>query len=134
VTAPRWAGGDIVVACADLAGRSGAVEFDLGYVHDDVPVEQAGWYATATFRGAKLLVQDQPSPEAAALALAHRLLRGATCRCHQAVTLNDTTPGCRWRLVGQRWEPGCTASPIRIPTVRGDLAAMRRAFDGRDER
>ena len=42
---------DAVIACADLVGRTGAKEFQVGYLHDDVPVEQAGWYAHAQYQG-----------------------------------------------------------------------------------
>jgi hypothetical protein len=123
-----YASGDIVIACADLVGRSGASDFLIGYLHDDVPVEEAGWYAYAQFRGARITVDDHRSPTDAALALAERLLRGATCRCRRAVTLTDGRDGCRWRLVGQRWEPGCDVAPVRVDGARGDYAAMRRAM------
>lgn len=118
---------DLVVACADLVGRSGASGFEIGYLHDDVPVEEAGWYAHASYRGARITVEDHRSPTAAALALAERLLRGATCRCRRPVMLTDG-PGCRWRLMGQRWEPGCDVAPVRINGERGDYAAMQRAI------
>jgi len=32
---------DVVMACVDLAARTGASGFELGHVHDDVPVEEA---------------------------------------------------------------------------------------------
>ncbi len=120
--------GDVVQACAALVGRSGASGFEIGHLHDDVPVEEAGWYAHAQFQGARITVQDHRSPSAAALALGERLLRGATCRCRQIVTLSDGKPGCRWRLVGARWEPGCDAAPVKVDGPRGDLGAMQRAI------
>lgn len=119
---------DVVVACADLVGRAGASGFEIGYLHDDVPVEEAGWYAYAQYRGARITVQDHRSPTGAALALAERLLRGATCRCRQPVVLSDRADGCRWRLVGGRWEPGCDAEPLHIKGQRGDHAAMQDAL------
>lgn len=119
---------DIVVACADLVGRAGASGFEIGYLHDDVPVEEAGWYAFATYQGARVMVDDHRSPTAAALALAERLLRGAACRCRKPVTLSDSQPGCRWRLAGARWEPGCDAPSVHVQGKRGDHAAMRRAL------
>lgn len=119
---------DVVIACADLVGRAGASEFEIGYLHDDVPAEEAGWYAHAQYRGARITVEDHRSPTGAALALAERLLSGATCRCRQPVTLSDGQPGCRWRLVGQRWEPGCDAPPVRVNGQSGDYAAMQRAM------
>lgn len=119
---------DIVVACVDLVDRAGASGFEIGHLHDDVPVEQAGWYAHAQYRGARITVEDHQSPTAAALALAERLLAGATCRCRQPVTLSDGRAGCRWRLMGARWEPGCDVPPIRVEGDRGDHAAMQRAL------
>lgn len=119
---------DVVVACADLVGRAGASDFELGYLHDDVPVEEAGWYGVAKYRGARITVEDHRSPTGAAMALAERILAGATCRCRLPVTLSDAAPGCRWRLVGKRWEPGCDEPSISVPGRRGDIAAMQQAF------
>ncbi len=121
---------DAVRACADLAGRSGARSFQCGYLHDDVPVEQAGWYAYAQFRGARISAENQPGPVEACDALARKLLTGAECQhCHGLVTLtgagavaypgpftDGTTrteaelrakPQCRWTRMGPRWVAGC---------------------------
>jgi hypothetical protein len=126
--------GDAVVACADLAERTGANEFKIGFAHKDVPVEDAGWYAQAIFRGARIMVQDHRSPSTAALALAERLLAGVRCQCGRTVTLDDTS-GCRWRLMGQRWEPGCNVKPFSLPAAnRGDVGAMQRAVENRAAR
>lgn len=119
---------DVVIACADLVGRAGASGFEIGYLHDDVPVEEAGWYAHAQYRGARITVEDHRSPTGAALALAERLLSGATCRCRKPVTLSGGQPGCRWRLAGQRWEPGCDAPSLTVKGTPGDYAAMQRAM------
>lgn len=67
--------GDAVIACADLVGRAGATQFKLGYLHDDVPIEEAGWYAHAQYRGARITVDDRRSPSEAALAFAERQTR-----------------------------------------------------------
>lgn len=125
---------DTIIACADLVGRSGAKDFQIGYLHDDVPVEEAGWYAHASYKGARLMAQDHRSPTSAALALSERLLRGAACRCGQPVTLTDTAPGCRWRLMGQRWEPGCNAPSVKVDAEPGDLNAAHNAMASRWER
>ncbi len=125
---------DVVLACVDLVGRAGAKGFEMGYVHDDVPVEEAGWYAHALYQGARLLVQDHRSPSAAALALAERILGGGTCRCGRPVALADAAPGCRWRLAGKRWEPGCDAQPLHVDGKRGDWDGMNRAMRRRQAR
>lgn len=120
---------DSVIACVDLVGRTGASDFQIGYVHDDVPVEKAGWYATAFFLGARITVEDQTHPVLAAEGLALRLLSGAMCRCTKRVALADGQAGCRWQRVGKRWEPGCDAAPLAMPgSARGDHAAMNRAL------
>lgn len=119
---------DAVIACADLVGRAGASDFEIGYLHDDVPIEEAGWYAVAKFKGARITTESHRSPTTAAIALAERLLAGATCRCRKPVTMSGATPGCRWHLVGPRWEPGCDMPSIRVDGERGDVAAMQRAL------
>ena len=122
---------DAVKACADLVGRTGAKSFECGYVHEGVPVAEAGWYATAVFKGAKVIVEDKASPAEACDALAARLLSGAQCQhCKGLVALSaggafafrkatlvtgerwdaeDATkaPQCRWTRTGARWERGC---------------------------
>lgn len=123
--------GDAVMACADLVSRTGATGFECGYVHDNVPAEQAGWYATAVYRGAKITAEDKASPAEACDALAERLLTGAQCQhCKGLVALSDEgafayhsgvlatgqrwdaedaakTRQCRWTRSGGRWERGC---------------------------
>lgn len=125
-----------VVACADLVGRTGAKNFALGYLHDGVPVEQAGWYAHAQYRGARIGVENQPGPAQAADALCDRLLTGAQCfHCKSLVTFSDDDPRafeqstlvhggewtieqaraagvCRWRRPGARWVRGCEPDGI----------------------
>lgn len=120
---------EAIVACVDLVGRAGASGFEIGYLHDDVPVEEASWYAHAQYRGARFTAEDHRSPAAAALALAGRLLDGATCRCLQPIALTELGEGCRWQLIGRRWEPGCDAAPIAMGAgQRGDHAAMTLAL------
>lgn len=123
-----WANDDMVMACAHLVDRSGASGFEIGYVNEDVPIEEAGWYAHAQYQGARLTAADHRSPTLAALALAERLLRGARCKCRQMVTLSDAAPGCRWRLVGARWESGCDDEPIHVNAERGDITALQEAM------
>lgn len=129
---------DAIKACADLVGRTGATNFQIGYLHDDVPADQAGWYAHAQYRGARIGAEDQAGPVEAADALCRRLLSGAQCfHCKKLVTLSDhgvvafdrrlvdgtfwsaqaaaRAGQCRWHRAGPRWVRGCeaTASPER---------------------
>lgn len=122
---------DALVAAVDLIGRTGARGFEIGYMHDGVPVDQAGWYAHAQYRGARVIEQDHSGPIEAAEALARQLLTGGQCQhCKKLITLFDGgaiayanaklldgTPWpveraaaagmCRWRRVGPRWVRGC---------------------------
>lgn len=126
---------DVVIACADLIGRAGASSFEIGWdcphlpdTADDHSCPDVTWNATATYQGARIIIDRRLSPGEAALALAERLLTGATCRCGRPVVLSDEVPGCRWRLVAARWEPGCDAPPVRVDAPSGDYAAMVRAM------
>jgi hypothetical protein len=116
-----------ITACVDLVGRTGARRFEIGYLNDDPP---QAWYAHAQFRGARIQVENHDSCPAAATALAEKILTGAKCRCGRLVALRSGTAfafpetpladgttwtaeqaaaagQCRWRLVGERWEPSC---------------------------
>ncbi|MFI6819750.1 hypothetical protein ACIBJE_02210 [Micromonospora sp. NPDC050187] len=131
----------VILACADLVGRAGGRSFQIGYLHDDVPVDQAGWYAHAQYRGARIQVEDQRGPAEAADALARRILTGARCRCGRLVSLSpdgavayEDTPmadgsrwtvaqareagQCLWRRLGARWEPSCPEPPGRSRPTR----------------
>jgi hypothetical protein len=119
-----------VVAAADLVARTGARQFDIGYLHDDVPADKAGWYAIAMYRGGRITTENHAHPADAAEALARRLLTGAKCKCGKLVALDESgavafidpvmTDGtsfpigtaaragtCRWRRDGQRWVSAC---------------------------
>jgi hypothetical protein len=70
---------------------------------------------------------------AAAMALAERLLRGAACRCGGQVVMSDhaaqqVAQPCRWTLNGNRWQPGCDAPPIHVKGERGDYNAIQAAY------
>lgn len=99
---------DAVVAAVDVVGRSGAKEIEIGYLHDNVPVDEAGWYATARYKGTKVIESDHRGPSEAADALAKRILNGGKCtHCLKTVVLVDSLPGCRWTRMGKRWVRGC---------------------------
>lgn len=115
---------DAVLAVADLVARTGATQFEIGYQHDetDPEYEQVGsqWYASAYYRGARVTMDEQPTPEHAADGLAHRLLDGGTCQhCREKTTTKDTPTGvylrfgrskkarCVWWRDGTTWKRGC---------------------------
>lgn len=111
---------DRLVAAVDLVGRSGATNFELGWLDDDVPVEDARWWAKAQYRGARLTVEDHAGPVEAAEALACRILDGGTCTHCGGTTVIGPAPttvgaACRWTRTGNRWERGCvTTHPERL--------------------
>jgi hypothetical protein len=115
-----------VTACMEVVGRTGATDFQIGYLEDSL----ADWYAHAQYRGARITVEGHASPVAACNALVERLLNGAQCQhCKGAVT---TTPAgllafdgtlttgeawtaeqqaraglCVWQRKAERWVRGC---------------------------
>lgn len=126
---------DVIRAARNLVTRSGGNNLTLGHLHDNVPVDEAGWYAKAQYDGAVVMVEDQPGPEEALTALCERVLTGAQCqRCGGLVQLRDggamaypnvprpdgtrwskeeieAAGFCRWKREGPRWEPSCTLPP-----------------------
>lgn len=117
-----------IAACADLVGRAGASKFEIGYLDDD-PTNPR-WHASAFYKGMRIMAEGQRTAAGAATALAGQILTGGTCRCRRPVTLTDGE-GCRWALVGSRWEPGCDVEgPLIAGGKRGDYAALREALGG----
>jgi hypothetical protein len=128
-----------IIAAAELVGRSGGRHFDIGYLHDDVPIAEAAWYASAQYRGTRITCENQPHPVAAAEGLARQILDGAQCQhCGRLVTLDPAgayavdrtmidgsrwTSGqqraaggvCRWQRQGPTWIRGCPTTPPPIP-------------------
>ena len=121
---------DRLIAAAELVGRTGARGLEIGYLHDDVPAEDAAWYAQAQYQGSRIITENHTNPIEAAEALAVRLLTGAKCRCGRLVALSDDgalafrkpvmSDGsqftaeqaaqaglCRWRRRGARWSAAC---------------------------
>jgi hypothetical protein len=129
---------DAIAACADLVGRMGAKQFQIGHVHENVPIAEAGWFAHAQFRGARITADDHVGPVEAADALCERMLTGAQCLvCRSLVALRDDgaivyekqtlldgrqwnaedarrAGTCRWRRVGPRWVRGCEPAGIEL--------------------
>lgn len=122
---------DAAVAATELVGRTGAKGLEFGYLHDDVPIDQAAWYAFAQYKGARIIEENHRGPVEALEALARQILTGAKCNhcgglvalsdrgalAYAASTLIDGTPWnieqtrdtkqCRWRRVGRTWKRGC---------------------------
>lgn len=109
-----------IVAAAGLVGRSGGKAFNVGYLDETPRMEDARWWASAEYRGAKVIIDEQQSPALACELLARRILEGGRCaHCRQRVTLKQVrssfgnfnvaggTRHCRWFRVGPRWFRGC---------------------------
>lgn len=145
-------GDDRFKAAVLLVGNTGAKTLEVGYLHDDVPAEQAAWWATASYRGTKLGVEHHVGPAEALEALAEKLLTGGRCQwCKGLVALSPdgatAYPGsvmadgsrmpdnpddiaalgqCLWGRNGSRWEPGCLHGASTAPDAPQDRAARRR--------
>jgi hypothetical protein len=129
---------DAILACAELCHRSGATQFEVGYLDDDVPTDQARWWAKAQYRGDRLHVDEQPSPAHACQALATRILGGGHCTtCGVTVTtttelaaadaqgLQPASQRCVWARHGPHWIAGCVDPTVEA--ARLDSATARRA-------
>lgn len=112
------------IAIADLVARSGARQFEVGYLRDPSDPEYIiagpGWYCSAFYRGARLTAGDMPGPEQAADGLAHRILNGGRCtHCGSMTTTADLAAviyerwgrarkaRCIWWRDGETWRRGC---------------------------
>lgn len=125
---------DVLLATIDLIGRSGAKNFEIGYLNDtgDPAFDTLGaqWWAKAQYHGARITTENHPGPIEACEALATNLLTGAKCRCGKLVRLGafgaiaydnvqmadgstwtlreaEAAGQCRWRRRGQHWRRDC---------------------------
>jgi hypothetical protein len=124
------------VAACDLIGRTGARYLQIGYLNQAaVNPEDADWWASAQYHGARVTVEHRTGPVAALEALALRLMTGAKCvHCgglialdpegaafYENAPMSDGTrysleearsrPQCLWtRADGHRWTPGCAVT------------------------
>lgn len=102
--------GNTVVAIADLVGRSGGTQFEIGYLEEDVPIAEARWYCQASFKGAKLIADEHKSPMEACDELARKILTGGRCQFCERITMvaaDATDAACGWYRDQDRWMPGC---------------------------
>lgn len=129
---------DAVVAAAEIVGRSGGREFEIGWLYDDedpppdwpegvkVPIEEQRWYATARYKGA-LLKGEGTWPWEAAERLAARVLHGGKCVvCGKSINLVPeqgrwSDGNCNWHREGKHWLRGCDGGYTVAPN-----RAMRR--------
>lgn len=146
---------DALIAAVDLIGRTGATGFEVGYLHEDVPAEEAAWYAHAQYKGARIIAENHRDPVEAAEGLARRLLTGGKCtRCgglialsgdgafaYTSATLTDGTQWtaetaaaagqCRWTRMGRRWQAGCGSGGTRTRTAARQQPRRRKARKGK---
>lgn len=147
---------DRLIAAVDLVGRSGARNFEVGYLHDDVPAIQAAWWASARYKGTIIMVENEPDPWSAAEHLAVKLLTGGQCQgCGGLVALEElggfaffnatlvdgrswtaleaVEAGlCRWERKGDKWIAGCGGVKREPPA--GPNRAQRRGNKERRRR
>lgn len=125
---------DILLATVELVGRTGAKNFEIGWLNDpgEPAYEKHGpqWWVKAQYKGARIQVEDFADPNSACDALAVRLLTGAKCKCRKLVALASSgaiayddvrmadgsvwtfaeaerAGQCRWRRRGKHWRRGC---------------------------
>lgn len=141
---------EVLDAAVELVGRTGAREMQIGYLHDDVPVAEAGWWAHAQLRGARIMVENHRGPDEAAEALAVKLLTGGMCtHCRGLIALRDdgavayagsladgsemterrarSMSQCRWRRQGSRWVRGCVDTHPERRAAGPNRAERRRS-------
>lgn len=120
---------DRATAAIELIARTGATHLEIGYLHDNVPTDQADWWASAQYRGAKIHVEHKRSPGHALDALLVRLLDGAVCRwCGRQVTNRKSASPrrhCIYRRNGDRYIRGCTDTHHETTVPLPDWAARR---------
>lgn len=102
---------DRLAAAVEVIGRAAANDLELGWTSDDGP-HPGEWYATARWRGAKVIVEDHHGPDDAAEALAFRILEGGQCvHCGRLIAVPGYTYAqhapCRWTRQGAHWIRGC---------------------------
>ena len=104
-----------LLAAIEVIGRSGATQFEVGYLDHTAQSADARWWASAHWNGTRVQVEDHTSPYAAADALARQLLNGGGCtHCGGTITLGPTSRKkrragklCAWTRQGRRWVRGC---------------------------
>lgn len=97
-------------AAVDLVGRTGADNVEFGFLNDNVPTEEADWWAAAHYKpkGAKVVVEDYPGPVQAMEALARQLIDGGRCTiCDRPISLDPDSTSCTWTRMGNKWVPQC---------------------------
>lgn len=122
------------MAAVELIGRTGAAEFQFGWLHDNVPFAEAGWYAKARWGGQMVTAEDHVGPVEATDALASKLVEGGMCtHCFKPMTLVDDDPAkCRWALEQSGrflYKRGCEAEfpdDGPVPTTRKLATALMR--------
>jgi hypothetical protein len=143
---------DALMAAADLVGRTGAREFQIGFTNDDdgITVAEMGWYCHAQYQGTRI-IEEGAGPVEAAEALARRLLSGAKCkRCGKLVALSDdgavawdsvaladgttwtveearAAGQCRWTRMGRTWVSACGAGQPPAATTSAKSTSPQRS-------
>lgn len=103
---------DALDAALDLIGRTGAKQVELGFANEDAPTpEEAEWWASVTYKGAKISVDKRAGPVEAAEDLARKLMHGGMCtHCKRRITLSgrdNSRKYCRWTRKADKWVRGC---------------------------
>lgn len=103
-------GDDVLVALGLVCERVGALGMEIAYLHDGVPMEEAGWYASAHLRGTRIIAENMVGPIEAAEELIFQILQGGQCFGCRKVAVVDFTRKVPTQHFGDRthdpaWEP-----------------------------
>ena len=130
---------DRLLAAVEMVQRAAARSIELGWT-DDAGPKPGDWYAMAVYKGARVIVEKQEGPEAAAEALAFKLMEGGECvHCGRLITipgvkLRGGAPSCEYRREGAHWLRGCDGDHEAVPDEKLDRAARRRRDRARKKR
>jgi hypothetical protein len=118
-----------LLAAVEGLGRAAANSLELGWTHDDGP-RPGEWYASARYKGARVIVENQHGPDDAAEALLFKVAAGGECvHCGSTITVSSngltltisghpvldedvleetgTSGLCVWKRDGAHWLRGC---------------------------
>lgn len=126
----------LILAHADLIGRTGAKAIEVAYVEDDdaEPDSARSWWAAAQHKGTKTHVEGYPDPAGALTGLVLKLIGGGECAaCHRRIrpvpagdphvtaAKHPRLTRCVWAIVfapeGSWWQAGCGAPRHERGTV-----------------
>ena len=109
-----------IVAAVGVVGRSGAAQFEIGWLDDSYPHR---WWASAKYQGRRITGEHPSKPDIAVDRLVHKMLHGGLCvHCGDRINLTPTKGrwadgNCEWHRVDAIWQPGCGVEVDKLGKV-----------------